>query len=102
MTIKLINTINYCHGKGQFSSETLTDMLIDAGIQIGVVGRGRIFENSMIAGLWRYLKDEKAHLKNCGDFIDARKKLSAYFLLYRHNSKIIKCNSRDAPRCLPG
>jgi len=77
-------------------------MLIDAGIQGGVVGRGRIFENNMIAGLWRYLKHEKAHLKNYGDFIDARKELSAYFLFYRHNAKIIKCNSRDAPRCLPG
>jgi len=77
-------------------------MLIDAGIQVGVVGRGRIFENSMIAALWRYLKHQKAHLKNYGDFIDARKGLSAYLLFYRHNAKIIKFNSRDAPRCLPG
>ena len=59
-------------------------MLIDAGIQIGVVGRGRIFESSMISGLWRYLKHQKAHLKNYGDFIDARKGLSAYFLFYNN------------------
>jgi hypothetical protein len=39
-------------------------MLKDAGIQIGLVGRGRIFENIIIAGRWRYLKHEKVHLKD--------------------------------------
>jgi len=59
-------------------------MLKDAGIQIGLVGRGRIFENIIIGGRWRSLKHEKVDLKDYGDFIDARHALSAYFLFYNN------------------
>jgi len=86
----------------QFTSRVFTDRLKEVGIQISMDGRGRVFDNIMIERLWRSVKYEEVYLKDYEDFIDARKELSAYFLFCRHNAKIIKCNSRDAPRCLPG
>jgi len=74
----------------------IRDMLKDTGIQIGLVGRGRIFESMIIAGRWRYLKHDKAHLKDYGDFIDARQELSAYFLLYNNEHPHQNCVRRTA------
>jgi putative transposase len=68
----------------QFTSEVFTDRLKEAGIQISMDGRGRIFDNIMIERLWRSVKYEEVYLKDYENFIDARKGLSDYFLFYNN------------------
>lgn len=74
----------------QFTAAAFTQVLKDAGVQISMDGRGRVFDNIMIERLWRTLKYEEVYLHEYRDFFAAVEALEVYFAFYneerRHSS----------------
>ena len=66
----------------QFTSEEFTGRLHEAGVRIGMDGRGRVMGNVFIERLWRSAKYEEIYLHDYTDGIEARRGLDRYFRFY--------------------
>ena len=69
----------------QFTSDTFTCKLLDAGVRISMDGRGRVLDNIMIERLWRSLKYEDIYLRSYEDGLALRAGLATYFNYYNHH-----------------
>lgn len=66
----------------QYTSESFTQCLHKADIQISMDGKGRCFDNIFVERLWRSVKYEEVYLKDytCGN--EAAMNIKNYFLFY--------------------
>jgi putative transposase len=67
-----------------FTSPQYTQLLLDAGVQISMDGKGRAIDNIFTERLWRSVKYEDVYLKDYANPKEARRSLTAYFDLYNH------------------
>jgi putative transposase len=68
----------------QFTSVAFTDILKDAGAQISMDGKGRVFDNIFVERLWRTVKYEEVYLKDYGGVDEARRGIGRYFEFYNN------------------
>ena len=68
----------------QFTSPQYTALLLGAGVQISMDGRGRALDNVFTERLWRTVKYEEVYLHDYATPRDARAGLSRYFVFYNH------------------
>lgn len=68
----------------QFTSEDFIRPLKDAGIQISMDGRGRVFDNIFVERLWRTVKVEEVYLRDYQTVAEAVLGLGRYFEFYNH------------------
>jgi len=66
----------------QFRSKEFTGRLEEAGIQISMDGRGRVFDNIFIERLWRTLKYEEVYIHSYETVREAKESLGRYFRFY--------------------
>jgi putative transposase len=66
----------------QFTSDEFTGVLLQAGVQISMDGKGRWMDNVFIERLWRSLKYEEVYLKAYDSIPEARRQIGAYFEMY--------------------
>jgi putative transposase len=66
----------------QFTGMDFTGVLLEAGIQISMDGRGRWMDNVFIERLWRSLKHEDIYLKHYADGHEAKAGISAWIDFY--------------------
>ena len=66
----------------QFTDETFTKTLRDAGITISMDGRGRCIDNVFVERVWRSLKYEEVFLHAYDDLDEARAGIGRYFDFY--------------------
>jgi putative transposase len=66
----------------QFTSLEFTGRLEQAGIQVSMDSRGRVFDNIFIERLWRSVKYEEVYLHQYQTVSEARALLTKYFLFY--------------------
>ena len=57
-------------------------MLIEAGVEISIDGRGRFMDNIFIERLWRSIKYEEVHLKAYADGCEARSAIGSWMNFY--------------------
>jgi putative transposase len=77
---EIFNTDQGC----QFTSESFTCRLKEAGIKISMDGRGRVFDNIMIERLWRSLKYQDIYIKDYQTVMELSAGLDAYFRFYNY------------------
>jgi putative transposase len=65
-----------------FTSPQYTQLLLDAGVQISMDGRGRALDNIFTERLWRTIKYEEVYLKEYASPRDARRSLADYLDFY--------------------
>jgi putative transposase len=63
----------------QFTSEDFTGVLLDRGIKISMVGKGRCIDNIFVERLWRSLKYEEVYLYAYDSVQEARAGIARYF-----------------------
>ncbi|OVE79785.1 hypothetical protein BVY01_01580 [bacterium I07] len=68
----------------QFTSEEYTSLLKEAGIQISMDGRGRVFDNILIERLWRTLKYQDIYIRDYQTVMELSSGLDNYFQFYNH------------------
>lgn len=68
----------------QFTSIDFTTLLLDAGIQISMDGKGRVFDNIFVERLWRTVKVEEVYLRDYQTVAEARYYLGQYFEFYNN------------------
>jgi putative transposase len=68
----------------QFTSDGFTNTLKDAGIQISMDGKGRVFDNIFVERLWRTVKVEEVYLRDYQTVAEARFGLGRYFEFYNN------------------
>jgi putative transposase len=68
----------------QFTSIDFTKVLLNAGVQISMDGKGRVFDNIFSERLWRTVKVEEVYLRDYQMVAEARYNLSRYFELYNN------------------
>jgi len=68
----------------QFTSTDFTKVLLDAGVQISMDGKGRVFDNIFIERLWRTVKVEEIYMRDYQMVTEARFHLSRYFEFYNN------------------
>ena len=66
----------------QFTSIDFTKVLLDAGVQISMDGKGRVFDNIFVERLWRTVKVEEVYLRDYQTVAEARYYLGRYFEFY--------------------
>jgi putative transposase len=66
----------------QFTSTDFTKVLLDAGVQISMDGKGRVFDNIFIERLWRTVKVEEVYMRDYQTVAEARYYLGRYFEFY--------------------
>jgi putative transposase len=66
----------------QFTSEAFTGVLLRAGIQVSMDGRGRWMDNVFIERLWRSLKHEEVYLKGYAEAREARLGIGQWISFY--------------------
>jgi putative transposase len=66
----------------QFTSRAFTSVLLGAGIQISMDGRGRVYDNIFIERLWRSVKYEEVYLHDYETVAEAVSGLRRYFAFY--------------------
>lgn len=66
----------------QFTSEDFTEVLIKAGIQISMDGKGRALDNVVVERFWRSLKYEEVYLKDYENVIECRGSIERYMNSY--------------------
>jgi len=69
----------------QFTSIEFTKILLDAGVQISMDGKGRAFDNIFSERLWRTVKYEDVYLRDYRTVAEARYYLGRYFELYNND-----------------
>jgi putative transposase len=67
-----------------FTSPQYTQLLLDAGVQISMDGRGRALDNIFTERLWRTIKYEEVYLHEYASPRDARRSLTAYLDFYNY------------------
>jgi len=67
-----------------FTSPQYTQLLLQAGVQISMDGKGRASDNVFTERLWRSVKYEDVYLKDYANPKEARRSLTAYFDFYDH------------------
>ena len=67
-----------------FTSMQYTQLLLDAGVQISMDGRGRALDNIFTERLWRTIKYEEVYLKEYASPRDARRSLAEYLDFYNY------------------
>jgi len=83
----------------QFTSEAFTGILLMAGIQISMDGRGRALDNIFIERLWRSLKYENVYPRNYETMKDAREGIEAYFNFY-NNERVHQALGYQCPKAI--
>ena len=68
----------------QFTTIDFTKVLQDAGIQISMDGKGRVFDNIFLERLWRTVKVEEVYLRDYQTVSEARYGLGRYFDFYNN------------------
>jgi len=66
----------------QFTSRDFSGLLLDAGVQISMDGRGRALDNIFVERLWRSIKYEEVYLKDYQSMAHAIEELGRYFTFY--------------------
>ncbi len=66
----------------QYTSIEFTKILVEAGVQISMDGRGRAIDNVWIERLWRTVKQEEVYIRDYVDGRDAHRSLEKYFYFY--------------------
>ena len=66
----------------QYTSETFTRRLKQAGVKISMDGRGRVYDNIFVERLWRSAKYEEVYLKHYDGVDEAWRGLAEYFAFY--------------------
>ncbi len=69
----------------QFTSVDFTKILLDAGIQISMDGKGRVFDNIFSERLWRTVKVEEVYLRDYQTVAEAMYYLGRYFEFYNND-----------------
>jgi putative transposase len=67
-----------------FTSPQYTQLLLVAGVQISMDGRGRALDNIFTERLWRSVKQEEVYRHDYGSPREARQHLATYFPFYNH------------------
>ena len=68
----------------QFTAQSFTSRLLDAGIAISMDGRGRALDNVFVERLWRTVKYEDVYLRDYADAAELQTGLQSYFDFYCH------------------
>ncbi len=68
----------------QFTSMEFTKILLDAGVQISMDGKGRAYDNIFSERLWRTVKVEDVYLRDYETVSEARYYLGRYFEFYNN------------------
>jgi len=68
----------------QFTSMDFTKVLLDAGIQISMDGKGRVFDNIFSERLWGTVKVEEVYLRDYQTVAEATYSLGRYFEFYNN------------------
>ena len=68
----------------QFTSNDFTKVLLEAGVQISMDGKGRVFDNIFVERLWRTVKVEEVYLRDYQTVTEAACSLGRYFKLYNN------------------
>ncbi len=66
----------------QFTSAAFTGVLLDAGIEISMDGRGRARDNLFVERLWRTVKYEDVYIKGYASLPELLLGLTEYFAIY--------------------
>jgi putative transposase len=66
----------------QFTAQSFSGRLVDAGVQISMDGRGRVFDNIFIERLWRSVKYEHLYLYDHETVSAVAAGLAEYFRFY--------------------
>lgn len=66
----------------QFTSQSLTQKLLEREVKISMDGRGRVFDNIFVERLWRSVKYEEVYLKDYRSVREAVTGLRGYFEFY--------------------
>ena len=66
----------------QFTSPRFTGILLAAGVQVSMDGRGRAVDNIFTERLWRSVKYEEVYLHDYGSPREAQQNLGRYFNFY--------------------
>ncbi len=66
----------------QFTSKSWLQILLQHGVQISMVGKGRCFDNIFAERLWRTIKYEDVHIKAYETVEEARESLAAFVRFY--------------------
>lgn len=66
----------------QYTSIEFTKILVEAGIQISMDGRGRAIDNVWIERFWRTIKQEEVYIRDYVNGRDAHQSLEKYFYFY--------------------
>jgi putative transposase len=66
----------------QFTAEVFTSVLLEAGIQISMDGKGRAIDNIFVERLWRTVKYEDIYLRAYADGWELEAGLTRYFRFY--------------------
>jgi putative transposase len=69
----------------QFTCTEFTKVLVDAGVQISMDGKGRVFDNIFSERLWRTVKVEEVYLRDYQTVTEARFNLGRYFEFYNND-----------------
>ena len=65
-----------------FTSPQYRELLLGAGVQISMDGKGRALDNIFTERLWRSVKYEEVYLHDYASPKEARQQLSRYFAFY--------------------
>ena len=68
-----------------FTSPQYTQLLLDAGVQISMDGKGRALDNIFTERLWRSIKYEEVYLNDYANPKEARRGLAEYLHFYDHH-----------------
>jgi putative transposase len=68
-----------------FTSTQYTSMLLAAGVQISMDGKGRALDNIFTERLWRSVKWEEVYVQDYGSPREARRSLTEYLEFYNHS-----------------
>jgi putative transposase len=68
----------------QYTTETFTQPLIDAGVAVSMDGKGRALDNIFVERLWRTVKYELIYLNEYSTIAALVAGLRAYFEFYNH------------------
>ena len=66
----------------QFTSETFTSRVLEAGVRFSMDGRGRYHDNIFIERLWRSLKYEAVYLHELRDGLEAERIIGSWVSFY--------------------
>lgn len=68
----------------QFTAQSFTSLVEDAGVRMSMDGRGRALDNVFVERFWRSVKYEDVYLYNYEDGTQLHDGLGRYFQFYNH------------------